>query len=489
VAATQLGLAMHSPRTPIAFVWPAAGVLIGGLAVVAPRDRALLLGGFCLIALLAVVGGGKSALAASAFALTNAAEGIVFIAIYTARKWLLQLGGPRQVCRFIGAAVIACGLSGIFANLTTAENGAAFTLDLTTWSRWFLAHFIGIIAIAPCFLILNMSSVHRKIGAEGLLAVACGVTMSAIIFFAPPGGPGQLQFLPVSLIFPFLFWCGARCSPLANAILSAIIAVIVMYAIAHGLGPFSSLGWPFSRKIFASQNFVLVVGSGSLLLSILFAERRDREAQLASALEAQKALLYEVNHRVKNSLQLVTSILLIETTKVRDPDAKAALQTARSRIDNIARIHRRLYLNERHAIVELGEVLQETAESVLRSADRDDIALIASIEPGILTDIAMAAPISLALAEIITNSVKHAYWERGGHIHLALERIDACLRLTVGDDGPGFPNDAIDAANDGIGRRIIRDLFNQLAAVIETESGKAGVTYTIRIPHESRVAG
>lgn len=485
---TYLGVVIYSPGTAIAFVWPAAGVLIGGLAVVAPRDRALLLGGVCLIAFLAAIDSGKSALPAGAFALANVLEGAIFIAIYTARKWPLQLGRPRQVCRFIGAAVIASGLSSVFTNLTAAENGGLFTVEFSAWSRWFVARFIGIMAIAPCFLTLNMSSVHRKIDAEALLAIACGVMLSAIIFFTRSGASSQ-SLLPVSLIFPFLFWCGARCSPLANAILSAAIALIIMYAIGHGLGPFSSLGWPSSRQIFASQNFVLVVGSGSLLLSILFAERRDREAQLASALEVQKALLYEVNHRVKNSLQLVSSILVIETTKLQDPEARAALQTARARIDIIAAIHRRLYSNERHAIVELGEVLEETAQSVLRSAGRDDIALVASIQPGLLADVAIAAPISLALAEIITNSVKHAYRENGGEIHLELERVGACLRLKVRDDGSGFPKRSLDPANDGIGMRIIRDLFKQLAAVIETESGDAGVTYVIAIPYERQMAG
>lgn len=476
--ATQLGFALHLQDHPIAFVRPGAGVLIGGLAVVASRDRPWLLGGAFLLAVVQSMANGHPPGAAAAAGLAQLAEGAVVMAVYAARRWPMRLGSPREVCRLLAAIVPACVLAGLVAMALPARHGE----DLSVWLRWFLADMTSIIAIAPLFLALKLPERHRRISGEAVPAIACGAAVGALVFLAPPGAPSATQHLPVSLLFPFLLWCGARCSPLPNAILSFLVAAIAIASIAVGLGPFSSLTWPISRRLFAVQNFVLVVSAGTLLLSLLFAERRDREAQLASALEAQKALLYEVNHRVKNSLQLATSVLMIEASRLRDADARAALQAAQARIAIIARLHSRLYSSERHATVDLDEVLEETADNVLRSAGRNDINLLVSVERGLAMDIGAAVPIALATAEIITNAIKHAYPARGGAIHLALRRDCGALLLQVRDHGGGFAEGESDTA--GIGLRIIRDLFRQLEAAMEIESTSEGTAYVVRIPYE-----
>jgi two-component sensor histidine kinase/integral membrane sensor domain MASE1 len=477
--AYQLGFALHLQDAPVAFVRPAAGVLIGGLAIVASRDRPWLLAGAVLLVVLQATAHGQSFADGVMTGLAQLAEGAVVITIYAARQWPLQLESPRQVCRFLAAIVLACGLGGLVAIPMLAGQGDILSGSL----RWFMADMIGIIAIAPPFFVVKLPERHRRISGEAVLAIACGAAISAVVFLTPPSAPSATQHLPVSLIFPFLLWCGARCSPLPNAFLSFIVAMIAIASIAVGLGPFSSLTWPISRRLFAVQNFAVVVSAGTLLLSILFAERRDREAQLTSALEAQKALLYEVNHRVKNSLQLATSVLMIEASRLGDLDARAALQAAQSRIAIIARLHRRLYTSERHATVHLDDVLQETADSVLRSAGRDDISLLVSLERDIAMDVGAAIPIALATAEIVTNAVKHAYRVRGGPIHLTLRRELANLLLQVRDQGPGFAGVDADTAR-GIGMRIIRDLFRQLDAAVEIETTSSGTSYVVRIPYE-----
>lgn len=483
LGAVQLGLALLFPNPPLAFIWPAGGIVAGGLAIVLPRDRPKLLTGVFLLLFLTNISRGYSPPTSAAFGLASVFEGVVFIAVYVARHWAPELRSPKQIVRFIGASAAASALGGVFAALTLTATGARFEIGVGLWVRWFMAHLVGIIAIAPPFLVLNMSPWHRRIDKEAALAIACGGLLSAVIFLTPVEGAEPAQYLPASLVFPVLFWCGARCSPLANALLALIVSVIIMYSIGQGLGPFSRLGWSANRSVFAVQNFVLVVCAGSLLLSILFTERREREAQLASALDAQKALLYEVNHRVKNSLQLVTSILIIEATKLKDSRARAALKSAQSRIDIIAALHRRLYSSDRHAVVDLGEALQDTAASVLRAAGRKDVTLVTAIEAGILVDISVAAPISLALSEIVTNSVKHAYRENGGHIHLELATVGESFRLKVRDDGPGFPNVAIGISGDSIGLRTITELIRQVSGVIDNGPSGTGASYTIDIPH------
>jgi two-component sensor histidine kinase/integral membrane sensor domain MASE1 len=468
----------------VASLWPAAGVIAGGLAILSPRERPFLLVGAFLVVLAANYFYPFPKAETLTLAVAILIEGFAFISIYRIGRLPLTLGSPRQVGALILAGAVASAVSGLFAVPTLAVARGDAALQFADWSPWFMAHFIGIIAAAPPFIAANLPARHRIVSAEAVLAIILGSAVSAIIFLSPPDRlPGQ--HIPVTLVFPFVLWCGARCSPLANAILACIVSLIIMYSVPHGLGPFSSLGWAFPRRIMTVQNLTLVISAGSLFLSILFAERRERETQLARALEAQKSLLYEVNHRVKNSLQLVTSVLVIEAAQLKDPDARNALRTAQSRIDIIAGLHRRLYSNERHAEVDLGEALYEVAESVLRAAGRKDVTLVANIEAGVLADVGIATPISLAVAEIVTNSVKHAYPDRGGPIHLEFAEIEGALRLAIRDEGPGLPErDSGDAVR-SMGMKIIIDLFRQVDGVVHQGTEVGGASYLIRIPRRA----
>lgn len=480
-AATSVGVSTLTPTTPVASLWPAAGVIAGGLAILSPRERPFLLFGAFLLAFAANYLNPYAPHASLHLALAIAIEGIVFVGIYRMGRSPLTLGSPRQVGQFIVAAAAASTVSGLFAVCALAEARGNAELQFDTWSPWFMSHFIGIIAIAPPLMAANLPGRHRALNGEAVVAIILGSAVTAVIFLdSADRVPGQ--HMPVTLIFPFVLWCGARCSPLANAILACVVSLIIMYSVPHGLGPFSSLGWAFPRRIIAVQNFTLVVSAGSLFLSILFAERRDRERQLARALEAQKSLLYEVNHRVKNSLQLVTSVLVIEAAQLKDPDARSALRTAQSRIDIIAGLHRRLYSNERHAVIDLGEALREVAESVLRAAGRKDVTLVANVEAGVLADVGIATPISLAVAEIVTNSVKHAYPDRGGPIHLEFAEVEGGLKLAIRDEGPGLPIPKTGDTTTSFGMKIISDLFRQVDGVVHQDTEGGGTSYLIRIP-------
>lgn len=480
-AATSFGVSTLTPATPVASLWPAAGVIAGGLAILSPRERPFLLVGAFLVVFAANYFYPIPQEESLTLAVAIVIEGFIFVSIYRIGRLPLTFDTPRQVGVFIVAGAIASALSGLFAVPTLAAASGEAKLLFADWSPWFMAHFIGIIAVAPPLIAANLPARHRVLSGEAVLAIVSGSAVSAIIFLSPADRvPGQ--HIPVTLVFPFVLWCGARCSPLANAILACIISLIIMYSVPHGLGPFSSLGWAFPRRIMTIQNFTLVISAGSLFLSILFAERRDREMQLARALEAQKSLLYEVNHRVKNSLQLVTSVLVIEAAQLKDPDARNALRTAQSRIDIIAGLHRRLYSNERHAVIDLGEALHEVAESVLRAAGRKDVTMVANIEAGVLADVGIATPISLAVAEIVTNSVKHAYPDGGGPIYLEFAEIEGALRLAIRDEGPGLPGPNSGDAVTSMGMKIIIDLFRQVDGVVHQDTEAGGASYLIRIP-------
>jgi two-component sensor histidine kinase/integral membrane sensor domain MASE1 len=478
VAATEIGLRILSPIAPIAPIWPASGILAGGFAIVPPRDRGLLLAGVFIVTSIVYIADQYSLYESIAFGLARTLEGAIFLALYLNRRWPLELGNPRQVIHFLVAAGLACGVSSVVRAAAVVTSSGAF--DLGNAALWFMAKLLGVITLAAPVLILKAGPGRWRMNLEAVLAVACGTLLAGVIFTIR--GADLAQNMPVILIFAILFWSGVRCPPFANAILALTISLIVFYSIGQGIGPFSVLGWPATRSLFAAQNFVLIVSAGSLLLSILFAERRDRERLLADALELQKTLLHEVNHRVKNSLQLVTSILTIEAAQLRDAPARAALKTAQSRIDIIAGLHRRLYSDGRHAVVDLGEFIEDTAASILRASGKQRGTLLATVEKGILVDISLAGPIALAVAEIVTNSLKHGYPGAEGPIHLELAEESEALTISISDDGPGLPDQVAEGAAGGIGMRLITDLFKQVDAAVATTSDSTGLRYEIRVP-------
>lgn len=217
-------------------------------------------------------------------------------------------------------------------------------------------------------------------------------------------------------------------------------------------------------------------------------ELKKGEIALKEALDAKEALLYEVNHRVKNSLALVTSLLTLQSSHAKDPKLKQTLDEARSRIGVVAQVHQRLYQTNRHNDVELGAFLADIAHDVVAVFDSEGrVTLETDCAADIILGLDKAVPLALLTSELITNSLKYAFSgpQRQGVLRISLQRRDDQLHLRVCDDGPGLPDGFSVGGTGGLGMRIVGALTRQIRAQFSATNAP-GACFDIVFPAESK---
>lgn len=207
-------------------------------------------------------------------------------------------------------------------------------------------------------------------------------------------------------------------------------------------------------------------------------ERHELE-KAKRALEAQvqqKELLFkEVNHRIKNSLQIVSSILQLQVPHTQSAEAADALRNAAVRVRAIAAVHERLYTGEDASVVRLDTFLSDLCSEIGRAYGCAPDGIKTDVQPvDVPTD--MAIPLALIVNELVTNVVKHV--GPPCEIRLRSEVGDA-LKLTISDTGNGPPQDQ---PRLGLGTRIVDAFSTQLGAQVETKQVSGGYRIELRVP-------
>ena len=218
--------------------------------------------------------------------------------------------------------------------------------------------------------------------------------------------------------------------------------------------------------------------------SVDITDRIKAERALEEALKTSDVLLHEVNHRVKNSLQIVTSLLVLQAGQAKDPALRQSLMEARGRISVIAAMHQRLYSTSQHDRVDFGDYLRELADETLNSlGGTDRIRFDTRIEPGIVVMLSQAVPLALVVSELLTNALKYAFPDgRTGSVLLALERDAEALTLVVADDGVGLPDGFDPSRKGGLGMRIVNSLVRQVRGTLTVPRSGRGSVFRISIP-------
>lgn len=197
-----------------------------------------------------------------------------------------------------------------------------------------------------------------------------------------------------------------------------------------------------------------------------------RTADLEAALANQTILLHEVDHRVKNNLQLISSLILLHIRRISDPDTQASLRGMLNRVTALSTIHKRLY-GDRVDRFDLSAFTEDLSRDLLAATGREDIGFRFRLAPALLPA-AKAAPIALIVNEILTNALKHAFPDRPGTIEVAVESDDGeTFRLSIADDGVGRPVNG-HAKGGGFGSQIVDLLKHQIGADVRLESGAGG---------------
>jgi PAS domain S-box-containing protein len=207
---------------------------------------------------------------------------------------------------------------------------------------------------------------------------------------------------------------------------------------------------------------------------------KHAETALRSALEDRELLVREADHRIKNSLQLVASLLRIQAGRTEEPAAAAALHAAVARVLAISEAHRALYLGQDLRTVDLSRMLRDLVR--LASGLAPGIALHCDLPDRLPLDAERPIPLGLLANELITNALRHAYPQgQPGAVRIAVRPEAGTLVVAVADDGVGLPGSG--APEGGLGTGLIQALSRQIGAAVETRSVPgAGTTITLRVP-------
>ena len=201
--------------------------------------------------------------------------------------------------------------------------------------------------------------------------------------------------------------------------------------------------------------------------------RKDAEGRIRASLAEKEMLLKEIHHRVKNNLQIITSLLYLQTERIENADAVAALLESRSRVKTMAIIHEKLYGSDDLARVNFEDYLEDLTAYLNASylLDKRDIRIVTHVEKLIL-GIDKALPCGLITNELVTNAIKHAFDDDGkGAITVALHlTANRHYHLSVADDGKGMPPD-IDFDNAStLGLQLVVQLTEQLNGRLTVEN-------------------
>jgi len=210
----------------------------------------------------------------------------------------------------------------------------------------------------------------------------------------------------------------------------------------------------------------------------------SREAELRESLNQKEILVREIHHRVKNNLQLVMSLLNLHARRIRDPRAEEAFAEARSRINALATLHRRLYESESLQQVDLHWFLEDLCAELRRGGLSRGRHVDLSVEsPNEVIGPELAVPLGLLVTEAITNAYKHAFADRTrGHIKVHVERESPeRLLVRIQDDGAGFDPMQVSPDATGLGRSLIEAFVRQLHGELSIKSDN-GTTVEVRFP-------
>jgi two-component sensor histidine kinase/CheY-like chemotaxis protein len=203
---------------------------------------------------------------------------------------------------------------------------------------------------------------------------------------------------------------------------------------------------------------------------------RDRYAALAAEREV---LLREVNHRIGNSLQIITSLLHLQANSTTQDDVKAALTNAVGRVAAVAQVHRRLYTSHDLKNVMLNQYLDALLGDLRRSAEGNRMSRLTLKADTIEIDPDRAVAIGIIVNELVMNAVKYAYPDGAGPIDVDLDVQGDDLVLSIADNGVGL-NGKTDPRSTGMGQRIVAAMASKLEASVERDANHAGTRIVVR---------
>jgi PAS domain S-box-containing protein len=216
---------------------------------------------------------------------------------------------------------------------------------------------------------------------------------------------------------------------------------------------------------------------------------QERTSQLSQSIAEKETLLKEVHHRVKNNLQIVSSLLSMQLDTAFG-DAADCLTQANQRVQSMALIHQQIYESPTLSDLDFSEYIEELAWQLFQTycVDPERIQLEVDVQ-SVRLDLDQAIPCGLILNELVSNALKHAFPNsREGHVRIRLyPDSTGCVYFAVSDNGVGLPHDFAIGSGRSLGMHVTRILANQLGSELEISTG-AETTFSIHFPYQTLLA-
>lgn len=238
-----------------------------------------------------------------------------------------------------------------------------------------------------------------------------------------------------------------------------------------------------SEGEFNEHDIAFLQGAANILGMAI--ERQRYERNLKAALDRHEVLLGEINHRVKNSLQVVASVLQLQSTAVENTEVRARLAEASSRIMAVGRAYERLAYDGQLEKIDLGVYLRSVVADLQATIQKCKLSFEAP--EGIFLSATRAIPLALIINELVTNAAKYAYPGNGGPVWVKIaENEKRDVVVSVRDEGVGIPGDIDSTKSKKLGTRLITALASQLQAELTKPPQEKGTRFELLIPLDPR---
>lgn len=315
---------------------------------------------------------------------------------------------------------------------------------------------------------MRLDSWFRKLPRDrpllGLMAGAAFFVLASFLRWSLGGmseGFGPMTFLP-AILLAGLFG-GIRIG-LAVAAVCTLVAWVMFFP------PYGTFTLATPHRI-TMAIFVLTAALELYVIRTLNLAIHE----LSESRERSNTLFRELQHRVANNLQFVSSFLWLRRKSLPAESAGAeALDAARARLDMMSRVHRRLH-DPLSVDQPIGDYLRSLCTDLIQASDTPDVRLVVRTDPVIL-NLESLMSVSLIVAELVINSLKHAFHGReDGEIRIGVTLDRGYYAVTVADDGPGISDNVVSTKTERLGRGILDSLAHQLRGRISYERGGGAV--------------
>jgi two-component sensor histidine kinase len=211
----------------------------------------------------------------------------------------------------------------------------------------------------------------------------------------------------------------------------------------------------------------------------------DTVAELRATLREKEVLLKEIHHRVKNNLQVTSSLLRLQSAHIKDPVARELFVESQHRIHSMALVHEKLYQAPDLARVDMRDYTDSLAQLLARAYGTDGARIkIKLAHERLFLGIDIAVPVGLVLNELISNCLKHAFADgRDGRIEITIDHhAGQGFTVAVADDGVGLPADLDVRRAHTLGLQLVHTLAEQLRGTIVVTRRARGTIFTLEVP-------